>query len=613
MRCVSVRFRSVSLALTMAAATLAVAPGAQAAASGAPRWALRSTVMSWSPAAVRAAVCRPTAKTSLTIPLFDGATATATGGDLRVGQGGSVSWEAEIAGDAKGSADIDVTGLCAGAATDPVFTAALTTRGHEYTVGWAGSDEVTLSELNPAWSLPADDGTSGAPPAAAVERSLTARTAAHLRSAVRTQDYPDCHGAADVATIDLAMIFSDGAAAHVGGQPGMDAAAMLGADLTNQGFINSLVPARVRIVFDGAAAALAPGFPGEAAPPNGTGASLDDYQRWASTNGLWTRLAADDLVFMTTTQAGQGYANYGFAVAPNQAMFWMGADLFGDYVLGHELGHNLGLAHDWATEPSSTAVPESHGWVAPDLSWNTIMAYPSACGGCARLNYYSDATRFYQGQPLGAPVGSARPSDQVPILRQTAPVIAGYQPEQTPAVYCRLSVVSNPVAGGVTAPEIAGPYNPGTSVDATASASNGYRLTGWSLDGQVLPGGASPTTRILSTRDSVLAAHYAPVDCPGAVPCRLLITKSSSPAAGPVKPGNAVTYTITIHNPNTITYTGATFDDDLSGILDTSTLTAGPTASLPGGIVTLNGTTLSFMGDIPAGATATITYTVTVR
>ncbi|MFD0568698.1 reprolysin-like metallopeptidase [Kitasatospora gansuensis] len=48
--------------------------------------------------------------------------------------------------------------------------------------------------------------------------------------------------------------------------------------------------------------------------------------------------------------------------------------------LGHELGHNLGLDHDWVTEPEPGKYPYAHGWIPPSKKWRTIMAYP---GGCA--------------------------------------------------------------------------------------------------------------------------------------------------------------------------------------------------------------------------------------
>ncbi|GAA4531600.1 DUF7927 domain-containing protein [Amycolatopsis samaneae] len=88
----------------------------------------------------------------------------------------------------------------------------------------------------------------------------------------------------------------------------------------------------------------------------------------------------------------------------------------------------------------------------------------------------------------------------------------------------------------------------------------------------------------------------------------LRLTKTASPATA--KPGEKVTYTVTAHNPGTGTYRGARFDDDLSGVLDDATYNNDATAT--GGAVTYTRPTLTWTHDLPAGATVTITYSVTV-
>ncbi|WP_341940536.1 hypothetical protein [Microbacterium sp. LWH10-1.2] len=90
-------------------------------------------------------------------------------------------------------------------------------------------------------------------------------------------------------------------------------------------------------------------------------------------------------------------------------------------------------------------------------------------------------------------------------------------------------------------------------------------------------------------------------------------TKTVSSSETPVRTGTELAYTITVVN------TGATVvdvlrDDDLGDVLDDATLTSGPTSDTPsvtatgpaGGILSLGGT-------LAPGATATVTYTVTVN
>lgn len=91
---------------------------------------------------------------------------------------------------------------------------------------------------------------------------------------------------------------------------------------------------------------------------------------------------------------------------------------------------------------------------------------------------------------------------------------------------------------------------------------------------------------------------------------QLAINKTSAPA-GPVSHGSVVTYTVTLSNPANTPYTGATFTDNLSGVLDVATLTGTPTATA--GSVTVSGTNLTWNGNVPANGTVTVTYQVTVK
>ena len=88
------------------------------------------------------------------------------------------------------------------------------------------------------------------------------------------------------------------------------------------------------------------------------------------------------------------------------------------------------------------------------------------------------------------------------------------------------------------------------------------------------------------------------------------VSKSSSPA-GAVNQGDKVTYTVTVKNTGTADFTAAnpaSVTDDLTAVLDDATYdndaTSGATYAAP---------TLSWTGALAAGATVTLTYTVTVN
>ncbi|MFE5618488.1 hypothetical protein [Streptomyces sp. NPDC056524] len=88
----------------------------------------------------------------------------------------------------------------------------------------------------------------------------------------------------------------------------------------------------------------------------------------------------------------------------------------------------------------------------------------------------------------------------------------------------------------------------------------------------------------------------------------LEITKTADPRK--VKPGDTVTYTITAKNTGRLGHQDARFGDDLTGNLDDAVYNGDAKATT--GTATYDGRSIAYTGDIPAGATARITYSVTV-
>ncbi|MFJ4963179.1 M12 family metallo-peptidase [Streptomyces sp. NPDC088729] len=97
----------------------------------------------------------------------------------------------------------------------------------------------------------------------------------------------------------------------------------------------------------------------------------------------------------------------------------------------HEIGHNLGLAHDRTTlaanADGSMSVSREHpyntGWVTEDRQYYTIMAYRSSCGDhCRRISRFSSAEGTWNGRRLGD-----TSNDSVRALRATMPLVAGYR------------------------------------------------------------------------------------------------------------------------------------------------------------------------------------------
>jgi uncharacterized repeat protein (TIGR01451 family) len=161
---------------------------------------------------------------------------------------------------------------------------------------------------------------------------------------------------------------------------------------------------------------------------------------------------------------------------------------------------------------------------------------------------------------------------------------------------------NNDATGGVTysAPTLswAGALPVGGAVSVTYSVTVGDPDTGnHSLNNAVVPtagGGGCATANGCAT--TTLVQSYAVVK-----------TASSTTTS----PGAVVTYTITITNTGAVDYTSAapaTFTDDLSGVLDDAIYNNDASNA-----ATYAASMLSWSGALAAGATETVTYSVTVR
>jgi uncharacterized repeat protein (TIGR01451 family) len=84
-----------------------------------------------------------------------------------------------------------------------------------------------------------------------------------------------------------------------------------------------------------------------------------------------------------------------------------------------------------------------------------------------------------------------------------------------------------------------------------------------------------------------------------------------SAGSGTTVPGSVVHYTVTVTNSGQTPYTGATFTDPLSGVLDDAAYNSDAAAT--SGSVSYASPNLSWTGNLSVGAAATITFSVTVN
>ena len=82
-------------------------------------------------------------------------------------------------------------------------------------------------------------------------------------------------------------------------------------------------------------------------------------------------------------------------------------DLLWWVALTHELGHNMGLAHDRkndATSPGAKAYKYSHGYRDPQGGFRTVMSYKKGCNRCTwMLPHFSNKDIRWEGASTGSP------------------------------------------------------------------------------------------------------------------------------------------------------------------------------------------------------------------
>ncbi|MEU2076656.1 hypothetical protein [Streptomyces sp. NPDC013489] len=134
----------------------------------------------------------------------------------------------------------------------------------------------------------------------------------------------------------------------------------------------------------------------------------------------------------------------------------------------------------------------------------------------------------------------------------------------------------------------------------------GIDAKSFDLPDDAVPQGATSADLAFSTRGDT----YVPSALAFSVPVPdLEITKTAS--ARTVKPGDTLTYTITAKNVSAHDYPDARFGDDLTGTLDDAEYRGDVRTDL--GTVTYRAPRIGYAGTIPAGRTATVTYSVKIK
>ncbi|WP_257135265.1 zinc-dependent metalloprotease, partial [Streptomyces sp. wa1063] len=239
-------------------------------------------------------------------------------------------------------------------------------------------------------------------------------------------------GAERCPVVDVLAVYTPKAAKRVGGEHRVPSSAQQIATRMNRSLAAGGLCGAIRIVH----------------PYTATGHEVSEEFRAAHTTlkdhsaGLGRQVHEQrarygaDLVTLVVDRAerGGGTADYTPALdssTDEYAYAVVEADGIGLDSASHEIGHNLGLAHDRTTLAGDTDGsmsvsrnrPYNTGWITEDGKHYTIMAYRSACGDhCRRISRFSSATETWKGRRLGD-----ADNDGARVLRETLPIVAGYR------------------------------------------------------------------------------------------------------------------------------------------------------------------------------------------
>ncbi|HLO42412.1 MAG TPA: M12 family metallo-peptidase [Phycisphaerales bacterium] len=242
----------------------------------------------------------------------------------------------------------------------------------------------------------------------------------------RSCDCPD-----DQSVIDVLCVYTSLARTAAGGLPSLQARVQSAIDSTNGAFINSQIhtsgsnrlqvrlAGTVEIAYDEVAPAWLDHLTRVTDPDDGY---MD------AVHALRDQYHADTVMLVVDDPRFWGGAGW-WAVWDQASAFttcnWRSLG-GGSLLFAHELGHNLGCAHDHENDASA---PFSYAWghyfSAGGHSYRDIMSYP----GDIELQVYSHPHLIHPGtgQPMGVPPGEPRAAYNSLVIQQTRWTIANYR------------------------------------------------------------------------------------------------------------------------------------------------------------------------------------------
>jgi hypothetical protein len=268
-----------------------------------------------------------------------------------------------------------------------------------------------------------------ATPVPAPTKALAAPASAPARAAASSNPAAD-----NGSTIDVLVVYSQGSTTAAGGSTAINNLITLMEAETNQGYAQSNVIQRVRIV-------------GRQEVVSAEGAGLNSYlTALENGTGAFTAIpglrnsTGADLVYLIQNQVSDpcglasmvlpslstSFAPQGYSAGQLDCSTGSGG-----WTFGHELGHLMGTRHDWASDPTNNSpFTYNHGYVQPGPNRSCdVMATRSACSnaGNARANYWSNPNVTVNGVPIGIPEGQTNAAENWKALNNTRSTISNFR------------------------------------------------------------------------------------------------------------------------------------------------------------------------------------------
>ena len=235
--------------------------------------------------------------------------------------------------------------------------------------------------------------------------------------------------AASDSTVDLLVVYTSAAKAQEGGQAAMEALITLGVDSANQAYSNNQIAMQLRLVRMAEVTYTESGNMNTdlIRLQNTTDGILDQVHQLRDQHKAdLVALIVDNggnscgIAYVMTNGPRASFANYAFSVTAR--------DCIANNTLAHELGHNMGDAHDRATGGTG-AFPYSYGYRDEVGKFRTTMAYGCPTVSCPRVKYFSNPRLLYNGRPLGIDhtANPANSADNARSMNEVRQVVAAWR------------------------------------------------------------------------------------------------------------------------------------------------------------------------------------------